>query len=269
MSQNQSLHRNFHVFRLRYSNRCANFRKMQTLFVRLFRLEHLYHRDFISSWTICFACSLKNRIHLICNQIKKNRCFCAILTNAILKTIANLISYKIALRHISMRRFHLFSNRSNSKHLNQYMFANSFRVNFRSRHVRFHFFFSICFDAFSFFDSFSLVFCLQTLSKTFRYLLIYRLNHVKCFQNWKQWNIQENALLTFRFSSFCFEKILIFLRKSHYFEKIKHVVCLLFCSFAFSINRWSIWKNIKVVVVVVLLNSMSRLSRSIFDLKKL
>ena len=51
-----------------------------------------------------------------------------------------------------------------------------------SRSISF-FFFSICFDAFSFFDNFSFVFCLQTLSKTFRHLLIYRLNHVKCFKN--------------------------------------------------------------------------------------
>ena len=71
---------------------------------------------------------------------------------------------------------------------------------------------------FSIFKNFSLFFCLQTLSRTFCHLSIYRLNRVKCFQSWKQWNIYENALLTFRFFSFYFEKVLIFskslLRKS-------------------------------------------------------
>ena len=92
---------------------------------------------------IFIACSLKNRVHLICNDIKCARFLRKILTNAIVTTISktNVISYKIALRHTFMQRFHLLSNRSNSKHLNQHMLANSFRVNFRSRHVRFHLFF--------------------------------------------------------------------------------------------------------------------------------
>ena len=40
-------------------------------------------------------------------------------------------SYKFALRHISMRRSHLFSKRSNSKSSNLHMLAKVFRVNFR------------------------------------------------------------------------------------------------------------------------------------------
>ena len=136
---------------------------MQILFVRLFRFEFLHYRDFISSWTICFACSLKSRIYLICNDIKCVRFFFVILTNAISQT--NVILYKIALRYIFMRRFHLFRNRSNSKHLNQHMFAKTFRVNFRFRDdFRSHLFFFL-----SIFKNFSFVFCLQTLSKTFRH----------------------------------------------------------------------------------------------------
>ena len=92
------------------------------------------------------------------------------------------------------------------------------------------FFFSIFFDAHFFLDIFAFFFCLQTLSKTFRHLLIYWLNHAKCFKNWKRWNIHENAFFTFRSLSFYFEKILIFRRKSHYFEKIN---MLFVCSFIF------------------------------------
>ena len=40
---------------------------------------------------------------------------------------------------------------------------------------------------------------------------------------------------------------------------------MLFCSFVFSNNRWSIWKNIKIVV---LMNSMFRFFRFIIDLKR-
>ena len=40
-------------------------------------------------------------------------------------------SYKFALRHISMRRSHLFSKRSNSKSSNLHMLAKVFRVNSR------------------------------------------------------------------------------------------------------------------------------------------
>ena len=106
---------------------------------------------------IFIACSLKNRIHLICNDIKCVRFLFVILTNAISQT--NVISYKVALRHIFMRRFHLFSNRSNSKYLNQHMFANSFRVNFRFRHVRSHLFF--------FFRFVSMRFHFSTISRSF------------------------------------------------------------------------------------------------------
>ena len=101
-----------------------------------------------------------------------------------------------------------------------------------------HFFcFVLFFDLFRcifFFDIFALIFCLQTLSKTFNHLLIYWLNHVKCFKNWKQWNIYETTLLKFRFFSFYFEKVLISFRKNHYLEKISMLfVFLLFCSLIF------------------------------------
>ena len=88
-----------------------------------------------------------------------------------------------------------------------------------------------------FFDIFAFIFCLQTLSKTFRHLLIYRLNHVKCFQNWKQWNIHETTLLKFCFFFVLFwENIDFFISKKLLFWKNQHVVCL-FCSFIFFINR--------------------------------
>ena len=51
------------------------------------------------------------------------------------------ISYKFALRHVSIRRFYLFSKRSNSKFSNLHMFANIFRVNSRFRFIFFFMFF--------------------------------------------------------------------------------------------------------------------------------
>ena len=85
---------------------------------------------------IFIACSLRSRVHLICNDIKCAHFLLATLANAVSQ--ANVISYKAALRHTSMRRFHLFRNRSNSKHLSQHMFAKSSRANFRSRSTRSH-----------------------------------------------------------------------------------------------------------------------------------
>ena len=71
-----------------------------------------------------------------------------------------LISYKFALRHISMRRLHLISKRPNSRSSNLHMLAKIFRVNFR-------------FDSrFSIFGSFSFNFNLQALSRTFRHLFV-------------------------------------------------------------------------------------------------
>ena len=226
----QSLHRSFFVFRLRHSNRCANSRKMQTLFVRLFRFERLHHRNFIWSWTICFACSLRNRIHLICNDIKCVRFFWKTLTNAIVTTIskANVISYKVALRHIFMRQFHLFSNRSNSKHLSQHMFANSFRVNFRSRHVRFHLFFFSRFASMRF--HFSTVFRSFFVCKHCqRRFVIYR------FIDWVVSNVSkvENNEIFMKqrywsFVSFHFvlKEYWFFFEKVTTLRKLEHVVCL-------------------------------------------
>ena len=54
---------------------------------------------------------------------------------------------------------------------------HSIRTSF-SRIFRFFFF-----DAFFFFDIFAFFSCLQTLSKTFRHLLIYRLSQIKCFKS--------------------------------------------------------------------------------------
>ena len=78
----------------------------------------------------------------------------------------------------------------------------------------------------SIFKNLSLVFCLQTLSRAFCHLSIYRLNRVKCLKSWKQWDIHEETLLKFRFSSLYFEKVLISSWKNHYFEEVK--ACCLF-----------------------------------------
>ena len=45
------------------------------------------------------------------------------------------ISHKFALRHVSMRRFYLFSKRSNSRFSDLHMLAKIFRVNSRSRFI--------------------------------------------------------------------------------------------------------------------------------------
>ena len=124
------------------------------------------------------------------------------------------------------------------------------------------FFFSICFDAFLFLDIFAFIFCLQTLSRTFRHLLIYWLSHANCLKSWKQWNIHETALLKFRFFSLYFEKVLISSREITTLKKLACCCLFVLLVLSISINRWSImiWKNIKVVVV--LMNSMFRLFRS-------
>ena len=41
------------------------------------------------------------------------------------------------------------------------------------------------------------------------------------------------------------KKYWLFLEKVIALKKLEHVVCLLFCSFILSVNRWSIWKNFK------------------------
>ena len=93
------------------------------------------------------------------------------------------------------------------------------------------FFFSIFYDL-------SFVFCLQTLSKTFRHVLICRLSHIKCHKSWKRWNIHENAFFTFRSSlSLYFERVLISLRENHYFEKIN---MLLFVVLLVHSSCWSL-----------------------------
>ena len=63
------------------------------------------------------------------HNIKCAFVFRAILTNAISK--AMIVSYEFALRHISMRRFYLLSNRSNSRSSDLHMLAKIFRVNSR------------------------------------------------------------------------------------------------------------------------------------------
>ena len=80
---------------------------------RLVSFFHHLFSNFQSSWMIYIACFLKNRNQRVCNCIKCARVFCAILTNAISKTL--IVSYKFALRHISLRRSYLLSKRSNSK----------------------------------------------------------------------------------------------------------------------------------------------------------
>ena len=110
----------------------------------------------------------------------------------------------------------------------------------------FRFIFRFSFSMRFFFDIFAFIFCLQTLLKMFCYLSIYRLNHVKCLKNWKQWNIYETTLLKFCFFSFYFEEILTSFRENHYFEKNSMLFVCLFYSFISFINRWSIWKKLKI-----------------------
>ena len=104
---------------------------------RNYRLAHfiiyfqIFNQNLIWSWIIYIACFLRCRDQWVCNNIKCAHVFCAILINAISKAIALLSSYKFALRHISMRRSHLFSKRSNSKSSNLHMLAKVFRVNSR------------------------------------------------------------------------------------------------------------------------------------------
>ena len=201
---------------------------MQTLFVRLFRFERLHHRNSILSWTICFTCSLKNRIQLICNDIECVRFFRKFITNAISKTIA--ILYKIALRHIFMQRFHLFSNRSNSKHLHQFTsrwnirFAYHFREFFDffffryvffSRHFRVHFLFANIVKNVSSFIDLSIESC-QMFSKlkTMKY----------------SWNNVIEILFLF---VLLWKSIDFSTSKKSLFRKNQHVVCLFVCSLVF------------------------------------
>ena len=89
---------------------------------------------------------------------------------------------------------------------------------------------------FSIFKNLSLNFCLQTLSRAFRHLLIYQLNHVNCFKSWELKDIHKSTFVddqTFRSLSFYFERILISVRKSHYFEEINMMfVCLFYSLFS-------------------------------------
>ena len=58
----------------------------------------IFNQNFIWSWMIYIACSLKIRIHLICNHVKSNRCFRIFSTHAISNTFSqfwNLIQIRI------------------------------------------------------------------------------------------------------------------------------------------------------------------------------
>ena len=200
---------------------------MQESLVRLFRLEFLHHRNSISLWTICYACSLRSRIHLICNHVKTSRCLRETSTNAISQ--ANVISYKVALRHTFMRWSHLLRNRSNSKHLHQHMFAKIFRVNLRSRH-RSHLFLFL-FDSRRFFTQ------LQS-ANTVKSVL----SHIELAIDSCQM-LQE--LRTLKYSWECDSRVsfaFVLLWKSidsfrsHYFERVSMLfVC--FTRFSLSINN--------------------------------
>ena len=76
------------------------------------------------------------------------------------------------------------------------------------------------------------------------------------FTDWVMRNVSriENNEIFMRMRYWRFASLHSALKKywssrNHYFEKVR-TCCLLFCSFAFSSNRWSIWKNIKVVVLM-------------------
>ena len=227
------LYSNFFVFRLRHSNRCANFRKTQTLFVRLFRFESFRRniktfRNFISSWTIWFACSLKSRIRLICNDIKCVRFLFVILTNAISQT--NVISYKIALRYIFMRRFHLFRNRSNSKHLNQHMFAKTFRVNFRFRDdFRSHLFLFFLFRFAFFFRHFRVHFLFANIVKNVSSFIDLSIESNQMFQKLKTMKYSWKCVIDVSFFFMLFWNNIDFFSKKSLFWKIK--TCCLFVYF--------------------------------------
>ena len=109
--------------------------KSRSLLMQKMSTRSLYHlfRDFQSKSRL-----IVNDLHRMFLEKSKSmslqrincvRSLRAILTNAISKAV--IVSYKLALRHISMRRFYLLSKRSNSKSSNLHMLAKVFRVNFR------------------------------------------------------------------------------------------------------------------------------------------
>ena len=87
----------------------------------------IFNQNLIWSWMIYIACFLRSQNQWVCNSIKCALVLRAILTIAISK--AMIVSYKLALRHISMRRSHLLSKRSNSRSSKLHMLAKIFRVN--------------------------------------------------------------------------------------------------------------------------------------------
>ena len=109
--------------------------KVEICWCRKCRLAHfinylqIFNQNLIWSWMIYIAYFLRSRNQWVCSSIKCALVLCAVLTNAISKAI--IVSYKLALRHISMRRSHLLSKRSNSKSSNLHMLAKVFRVNSR------------------------------------------------------------------------------------------------------------------------------------------
>ena len=152
------------------------------------------------------------------------------------------ISYKFALRHVSMRQFYLLSKRSNSKYSNLHMLAKVFRANSRfSIHVsefsKIVYLDSICKRCQEHFVIY--------LSNSWFTLIVSKTESNKIFMKIstlrKCWSEEVTKVV-------CFFEFLISVS-----EKLiwKNLICCCFSCFArlfHSINRWTImiWKSVKV-----------------------
>ena len=147
--------------------------------------------------TIHIACSLRIRIHLICNHVKSNRCFRMSSTHAISNTFSqfrNLIQIRItsyfnttisfAFETIEFEIFKFIHVRENLS---------------RQFSILIHFLIS------RFLKISSTLFNSRTLSKAFCHLLNWQLNHIKCLESWK--------------------RMKIFILRKYWFEEVLKVLC--------------------------------------------
>ena len=179
-------------------------------------------------------CNFKNNCDFIQSRI-------TLYFNATISSVSKTIKFEtFASIHVSMK----YSTRTS--------FSRTFRFSCSMR---------------SFFSTFSRLFsvCRHCQRRSIIYWFIdwitsnvSKIENNEIFMKMRYWRF---ALLRSALKKYWFSR-------NHYFEKVNMLfVCLLLCSFFFSINRWSImiWKNIKVVVLMRFDVSLL----SFCDLKKL
>ena len=112
--------------------------KVEICWWKKYRLIHfiiyfqIFNQNFIWSWMIYIACSLKIRIYLICNHFISNRYFRIFSTHAISITFS-ILKFHTNSHYVMFQcnDFICLQNDRIRKFQNLHMFAKIFRENFR------------------------------------------------------------------------------------------------------------------------------------------